>query len=167
MLIRHQANDLLGDFTILANGACRLKDRHDRLERIAMDARDPLDFLDPVGSMLVEIVAGTVPVRIRIVDLILRDEAGDRLNPRQKLRMLPKPSGPLLGDRQGDPQHVDFPSSEKAAARLPPLQIPIPDAGENEEPERQLPDRHPVALHLSISGCCKGTEHQPEMLDLL
>ena len=88
MLIRHQANDLLGDLAILANGACRLKDRHDRLERIAMDARDPLDFLDAVGSMLVKVVAGAVPVCVGIVDLILRNEAGNRLNARQKLWML-------------------------------------------------------------------------------
>lgn len=87
-LVRHQSNDLLGDLPVLSDRACRFEDRHDGFEWIAMHTGNALDFLHAVRGVLMEIVAGAMPIFSGVGDFVLRDEAGDRLDARQKFGML-------------------------------------------------------------------------------
>ncbi len=75
-----KGSNLLGDLAVLTNRTRRLENRHYWLERITTDASNPLYFFGPLNCMLVEFFTGSIPVLFRKIDLILRDEAADRLD---------------------------------------------------------------------------------------
>jgi hypothetical protein len=55
--VRHQSYDLLGDLSTLAYRAVRFQRRKDRLERIAVDARNTLDLFRSRETVRVEGIA--------------------------------------------------------------------------------------------------------------
>ncbi len=81
--------------------------------------------------------------------------------------MLADPAGVATAERDGDAQHVHLPGGVEAAPSLPPLHVPVPDAGEDEQAESEMTEGNAMALDLALGTGGERAEHQPEMLDLL
>ena len=125
-LVRHQAHDLLGDLSVFSHRAIGLKHRQNWLEGVAVDARYALDFLDPVPGMLVEILAGSVPVLSDNLDVMVGYQARDRFEAIGQSRRLPYPSRVSSGHAQDHAEHVHFPFGVESPPALAPLQVPVP-----------------------------------------
>lgn len=149
-LIGHALDDFLGDFSVFSKRAFGLEHAHDRLERIPMDAGHALDFFLPLRRMLEGGFACSMPVILGGTDFGCGDQSGYRFQIYGELTMLPHPARFRSNHAEEDLKHVFLPFRIKAAAPLSPLQIPIPDTRKDQETERQLGQRHPIALYSSF-----------------
>ena len=68
-LVRHEPEYLLGDLVVFADRTIRLKDRHDRLEGVPVDARHPLKYRMLVPMVDVVFADVAQPDQARIVAL--------------------------------------------------------------------------------------------------
>jgi len=105
-----------------------------------MHAHDTLNFLGTVSGMSVESVTGAMPVASREIDFFLLNQARNGPDISEQLRMLPYPADVCTSKSLGDHQHVFFPLGIETASLFPPLQIPVPNTGEDEKAEAQLAD---------------------------
>ncbi|QRF54251.1 hypothetical protein D4A92_22205 (plasmid) [Rhizobium rosettiformans] len=110
--------------------------------------------------MAMEILACTVPISTSSINLVCRDQSFDRLHVAQQFGMLADPADFSAGEGHGHHQHVFLPFGEEAATALPPLQIPVPHAREDQETEGELAERHASTFDNPVRGCRKCPKHQ-------
>lgn len=132
-----------------------------------MHAHHPLDLFRAVGGVPMKRIAGAMPVASSKLNLLRRNEPFDRPHSLQELRMLADPANLRAGEGLSDHQHVLFPFGIETTTLFSPLQIPVPDAGEDQQTEGQMAERHAATFDDAGGGGGQCAEHQAEVLDLL
>ena len=154
-------------FRYLTDWAVGFQHRQDGLERVAMNPRNALDFLDPMPGVLVERFAGRIPVPSDQLDIVLGDQARYRPQAFGQCRRLPDPAGIGSNQAQNHAEHIDFPFGIEAAPALAPLEVPIPYSRKHQHGEAEAVERHAAALYGASWIRRQRTEHEAEVLDLL
>jgi len=132
-----------------------------------MDPRDPLDLLGAGQGMAVRLVAGAVPIPPYAVDVLLRNDAGDRTQPLGQPWALPHPPCLIPGEGRAKQKHFALPPCEEAPTTLAPLHVPVPDGRQNQKPESQMLSRHAQAPDFIVRHGRQGSKQKGQMLPAL
>ncbi len=93
---------------------------------------------------------GAMPVTGCEVDFFLLNQTYNGPDIPKQLRMLPYPADVRASKSLGDHQHVFFPLGIKTTSLFPPLQIPVPNTGEDEKAKAQLAKRYAETSYCAI-----------------
>lgn len=164
---RHVPQHLLGDLEIFAHWARGLENGKQRLEWIAVDARDPLHLSRPRQGVPVHPLAGHVPVSLDGLDVRLRQDAGDRPEPFGQPRTLAQPTELHPGQGRRQQEHLRLPTGEEASPLLTPLDVPVPDWRADQQGKREIFRHGPCPFHLAVRTGGQGSEQRGKMLAAL